>query len=192
MWFEGDSRNWSDGFRSNDAFYEITRITRCDVCYEYFWITEPIRNDLKDRQILMITLQKPEITDNEVFKTIRKLNVDEYAEALAMKKYHNPEDEMFIRTRLWWSINHPVRNSLREDIEPEMLALFEENLETLIYKTRPDGSAPLFLLAEMNRELGLFREAEKFLNQINDDSFAGPRAKMLGKITSRDKKVFLL
>jgi hypothetical protein len=191
VWFDGDSRRWSDGYRSNDTSYEIARITRCDICYEYFWVTDPTSIDLRERQVL-IAIHKPDNADNEEFKPLRKLNVEEYTEALAREKYQNPAEERFIRTRLWWNINHPVRNSVQEELDPDLKIIFEENLEALIYKTPADEDDNLFLLAEMNRELGLFREAEKHLNLVNDGLLKPKILKMKEKIAAKDKKVFLL
>ena len=188
--FMPEIKMWSDGFRANDAEHEKPLISRCNECYSFFWINGTSNlNSEKNHPVLTST------NDAEELKTLpdlARLTAEVLAEALSMKKYKNPQEEELLRTRLWWRINDQFRNCNAPQISPELKSLFEENLETLIYKTPVNSTQSTLKLAEMHRELGNFSEAEHLLNLVNDPRYDQVLHKMRRKIALRDKVVFLL
>lgn len=189
-WFDQAGKFWSDGYRSNDIAHEIPLITRCDECFVYFWIA-PVHKPLSiNSKMVRMELNPLDLSGNIRFKQVRKLTTEEFAEALALKKYEDQEEEKYLRKHLWWAINHPKRQEVPDEVSPELHSLFEENLETLIYKTPPESHENLIELAEMNRELGLFNESEKFLNRIVNGYSRDLVLKMREKIEMKNKMVF--
>ena len=189
-WFDHAGTSWSDGYRSNDITYEIPLITRCDECFTYFWIspvTHPLSRYLKK---VRIVLKPIEISNENKFQCLRKLTPEEYAEVLALKKFNSPEEEKYLRTHLWWMINEPRRNDNPGEISPDLQALFEENLETLIYRTTPESPEEILILAEMYRELGQFSEAENCIVRLKSGHFKHLTSKMWQKIAEKDRRVF--
>lgn len=191
-WLDRDGKIWSDGYNSHDIAHEYPLITRCDECYGYFWVSSVSRFNKKDHHLISFAIHKQINPGKNKYKPIRKLVPEEYADVLALKRYRDIEEERYLRTHLWWTINSPIRNAKQGDIAPELKEMFEENLETLIYKTPQNGPESLVNLAEMHRELGLFREAEKFLDQVSDKKFQSFLMKMRKKIEFKDRKVFLI
>jgi len=176
----GKGKLWSDGFRSDEPWNRLPLITRCRECYKYFWIRPGTgkNHDLPG--------------ERSSLPQIRKLVPGELAETIALKTFRDEPEERYLRTQLWWALNEPIRNEQSSDIDPEFTVLFEENLETLIYKTISNGSESRLMLAEMHRELGLFPEAGRFLDQVRDLTLRSFQEKMRERIEVRDRKVFLV
>jgi len=191
-WLENEKKIWSDGYMENDIKQEFPLIMLCDECYDYFWIKGMGKSKHPGPGVKRLALNKVEVSGKYDFLNIRKLTPEEYAEAIAMKKYRNREEERYLRTNLWWAINAPFRSGGPDDISPERYPLFEENLETLIYKTPADSPENLLVLAEICRELGLFSKSEKYLNQLPVKSYKPVIIKMKEKIINKEKKVFQL
>lgn len=191
-WFDQDGIQWSDGYRSNDISHEIPLITRCDECYSYFWIA-PVHKPLSLRsKLVRLELNPLNISPGQQFRPVRKLTPEEFAEVLAMKNYKGAEEEIYLRKHLWWTINDQHRKKLAEVFPPDLQAMFEENLETLIFKTTPDCHENCTEIAEMHRELGQFSEAEKYLNRIKNGKGGILAGKIRQKVAENDRKVFMV
>ena len=191
-WLDGAGKVWSDGYRAHDVAHEYPLITRCDECYGYFWISSVHKFNNRGTQMNKFALNHQLTPGSNKFPSVRKLTPEEYAEVLAIKKYHDPDEELYLRTHLWWTINTPLRDGIQEEIAPELKELFEENLETLIYKTPLNGAESQLTLAEIHRELGLFKQAEKHLDKVTDPNYEQFLLKMRQRIEISDRRVFLI
>ena len=189
-WFDEVGTYWSDGYRSNDITHIIPQITRCDECFAFFWISPVTSPPYQHSKRAGMALKPLDLSGEIKYQHLRKLTPDEYAEVLALKIFNSPEEEKYIRTHLWWSINEPQRTTNPEEISPDLQALFEENLESLIYKTIPGSPDEIMTLAEMYRELGQFSEAENCIARINNGDFKTFKVKMRQKIAEKDRRVF--
>jgi hypothetical protein len=183
---------WSDGYNKNEKIHNFPLITRCSECLSYFWISATRDSGDAGSQMVIPGLFDTKVSEKSSFPEVRKLNPDEFAETIALKKYQNPDEEIYLRTRLWWTINDQLRDGKQSEIPAELKTLFEENLETLIYKTLADSSHNLMVLAEMHRELGLFDDATRHLDLVHDEKYEPFVLKVKLKINMGDKKVFLL
>ncbi|NTV83445.1 MAG: hypothetical protein HGA23_03970 [Bacteroidales bacterium] len=191
-WLDRDGKIWSDGYNSHDIAHEYPLITRCDECYGYFWVSSVSRFNQKDHHLISFAIHKQIHPGKNKYKPIRKLVPEEYADVLALKRYRDLEEERYLRTHLWWTINDPLRSGIQEDIAPELKELFEENLEALIYKTPLNGAESQLTLAEIHRELGLFRQAEKHLDKVADRKYEQFLLKMRQRIEINDRRIFLV
>lgn len=191
-WLEKDVKTWSDGFKSNDIAHEYPIITRCDECYHYFWISGVRLLEHNGPRMIQIAINQHGTHEPQTVPVIRKLKPEEYGEVLALKNYRDNGEEKYLRTHLWWSINTPLRNGMLKDIAPDLKPLFEENLETLIYKTPAESPDKLFTLAELHRELGLFNEALSYLDQLSGNGYGKSIPLMKQKILNQDRRVFIL
>ena len=191
-WLEHHNKIWSDGYRSCDISNELPLITRCDECYSYFWIAPVSNPSGRKSGLVWLSLNPIHSPGKFSIQPVRKLAPEEFAEVLALKKFTSPEEERYLRIQLWWAINYPLRNGKPLEISVEMAELFEENLETLIYKTPANGPENLLTLAEMNRELGQYREALQYLDRVRDPDYRPIIQKLRQKITLEDRWVFLL
>ena len=120
------------------------------------------------------------------------------------------EREIFLRIRIWWSVNDLVRHlstwrsarnlrMLRAIMKHkrESLSLFEsyrelfdQNLERLIFLYIKGDDADLLYLANMYRESGNFSKAREILNKVERKSGAWRKVKR--KVGKKDRKVFQL
>jgi hypothetical protein len=183
---------WSDGYNPNENVHDFPLITRCGECLSYFWISATMASGSAESQMVLPGLFDPKVKRKSSFPEARKLNPDEFAETIALRKYQNPDEEKYLRTRLWWTINDQLRYGNQGVVPEEYKTLFEENLETLIYKTPADSPHNLMVLAEMHRELGLFDDATRYLDLVQDEKYEPFALKVKQKINMGDKKVFLL
>ncbi len=174
-----EGKLWSDGYRANNPVHVAPLFSRCRECYAYFRIADSS------------AAVDPDILADDGIPVVRILKPGELAETLALKSYRDPEEEKYLRTQLWWALNGPVRSG-QAGIDPEFVVLFEENLETLIYKTISNGPESRLMLAEMHRELGLLNEAMRFLDQARDLKFNDFCEKMREKIEKGERRVFLV
>jgi len=120
------------------------------------------------------------------------------------------EREIFLRVRIWWSVNDLVRHlstwrsarnlrMLRAIIKHkhEATRLFEtyrelldENLERLMFLYIKSDNVDLLYLANMYRESGNFSKAREILNKVERKSGAWRKVKR--KVGKKDRKVFQL
>ena len=165
-------------------------MTCCDECSDIFRISPSEELLTSGMQGFELDYRATGMVNNDEIPVVRRLTAEEYAEALAKRKYKNHEEERYLRMHLWWSINHNMRNGDKSDISHYLKTILEENLETLIYKTPPDNPENLLILAELHRELGQFNEASQYLDKVNDKNYEKIISKMKDKIINRDKRVF--
>ena len=192
-WLKGKNDVWSDGYRPYDISHEFPLITCCNECYNYFWVSAADNPCFREYRGSSLAIKRIDLNSEISYCSLRKLTAEEYAEALALRVYRDPDEERYLRFNLWWSINSLVRNGKAGEISRQIQELFEENLETLIYKTNPDCPESLMMLAEMHRELGLFNEAAKILDRINKNVSGNEAAvKIRQRIAMEDKQVFLI
>jgi hypothetical protein len=192
-WLNREYEVWSDGYRNLDISHEFPMITRCDVCFNYFWVRNSRKPGYKVPGDLKLGINRVESKEMDKHLRIRNLTPEELADTLALKVYRDQDEERYLRFNLWWTINSIHRNGHTEEISPEIQEIFNENLETLIYKTSPDSPENLIILAEMYRELGQFKDASKRLDLLGGTlSGVAVSLKMRQKIAQGDKKVFLI
>jgi hypothetical protein len=180
---------WSDGFKEGDIVFYGQLLMRCDECFGYSWteVDTPGRNEIGN---ITESFSIEKLSENETIKELRPLNPDEYAEAIALRCYNSPEVEQVLRKRLWWKINDPIRIGKQKWIDPKWKTLFEENLESLIYRMQRNEQKNLLMLAEIHRELGLFAKAGNYLDLIKTASGKADVSEMRARISERDPLVF--
>ena len=120
------------------------------------------------------------------------------------------EREVFLRVRIWWSVNDLIRHlstwrsarSLKDlraiiDRRRKVLKLFktyrdlfDENLERLIFLYIKSDNVDLLHLANMYRESGNFIKAREILNKVERKSGAWRKVKR--RVGRKDRIVFLL
>lgn len=175
---------WSDGYNSSDPACVYPMITRCDRCLHYFWIRSDYQNIRNSTPKIISML--PE------FPHTRRLNAFELAEVITSHSFNNPGTETYLRKLLWWTINDIYRFNSNLEVETSMKSLFEENLESLIYKNPPQSPENHLQLAEIYRELNQFNQARQCLHLVKSPSLEKFVNQMNLKIDEMDNRVFLL
>lgn len=191
-----DSTVYSDG--NSDQHPMSKEISICAVCHLPFW-----RNDA--------TLPEDPDWDTEglsgplnIFElpwrfdeNARELTIEYYKDLLDKEFADDDEKEIYLRTKLWWSINNIIRNlptwrrarnlkQLRGNINrrKKSLELFskykpllDQNLDRMIFLYIKSAEADLLFLANMYREKGDFKKARVVLSK-----FEGKKGKAYRKI----------
>jgi len=143
-----------------------------------------------------------------------RVDLIRYYEKLLKQGFaYNNTRKYYLRMRLWWAVNDLVRYSvpfyklfkilifegrlrhfLKDRYQQRKLfksfnLLFKYNVEQLILLVDPEDEDADFLLAEMNREIGKFKSAKKYITESNGtNSFVAKRLKRA--IFYRKKLVF--
>lgn len=102
------------------------------------------------------------------WKRIRALSEKDLFSAIAKKSWENREEELQLRSLAWWKTNDRFRyrKKYRKGLSESTLFTKSEtveNLECLLQLLDPSLSKERLLKAEINRELGNFEEAKKWL-----------------------------
>jgi len=120
------------------------------------------------------------------------------------------EREVFLRVRIWWSVNDLLRHlsSWRSARNLKMLRaiikhtreasslfesyreLFDQNLERLIFLYIKGDDVDLLYLANMYRESGNFSKAREILDKVERKSSSWRKLKR--KVGKKDRRVFKL
>ena len=120
------------------------------------------------------------------------------------------EREIFLRVRIWWSVNDLLRHlsSWRSARNLKMLRaiikhrreasslfesyreLFDQNLERLIFLYIKGDDVDLLYLANMYRESGNFSKAREILDKVERKSSSWRKLKR--KVGKKDRRVFKL
>jgi len=103
------------------------------------------------------------------WKRVRALSEKDLFSAIAKKSWKNREEELQLRLLAWWKANDRFRyrKKNREGISERTLftkSEAAENLKCLFQLLDPSLSNERLLKAEINRELGDFEEAQKWLD----------------------------
>ena len=189
-----DAVLWSDG--KNDAGNpEEREIKICAVCHLPFWKTEATLPDDPGWDLADELGGALEIRDlREPFDDgWQEFKIDFYASLIREDFAGNDDQEIYLRTQLWWAINDLIRykNSFlslrslrlmfrRADLfkkqrqeQKKRLKLFaghagllKENLDSLIFLLIKKGDVDLIYLAEMYREQGNYRKAREILRKF--------------------------
>lgn len=205
------STTYSDGF-CEDGISKIKDISICIHCKGAFW-----REEAKiSKELDFETMEKLEnaldmmdlpwsFDDDRQEKTILF-----YKDLLENDFTHNDVKEIYLRTRLWWSINdlvrhvpgwHHARNlkQLRFILKhrKESTRLFKkyedlskENLNRLIFLYIKNGDVDLLYLADMYREKSDFGKAMDILLKVEQKGTVYNQMKH--KIRRKNKRVFQL
>jgi len=204
---------WSDGFVFGSMLPNALSLIKCFSCNNYFWTDHPSER-IYDWDFDKIRLTGVKYTDEKFefdpFEPSQAILF--YKEAIEQGVAQNKEQEFYLRLKLWQSINDITRYeyihaptsvyyffrwlilrfkevNLSKEVD-KFRNLNQENLKQLneLLSTQPDD---LMLKVEINRHLGNFDEATRWLKKIarNSDTNSFIR-KQKCLLWQRNKQVF--
>ena len=98
---------------------------------------------------------------------VKNLSEFEYLEAISNGMAKNKDQELYLRTYAWWTINDLIRyRAIVDQVENEQSIFSPEaiqNLKNLYSKFDAEKQQERLLKAEIARELGQFEEASSLL-----------------------------
>jgi len=101
---------------------------------------------------------------------VRWPELDEWVSALEYRIFRGEEEEIYIRTHIWWILNNKFRveDRIKPRNEEFPAKLYEENLIALLRLRMSETNPDPILLAEIHRELGFFDKALELLEQSDN------------------------
>jgi hypothetical protein len=175
---------FSDGKNHFPMLPDLPQFACCETCHAFFWLKDVPYKELPR------SYGSEEIPAGEDIPYIQQPSAEEFAEAITLKCYRNPEEEEYLRRHLWWELNNKFRGGRKGEMADQ--TLFVENLKALIRLKQSAEPQDLLMLAEMHRELGLFDEALELLKNVKEDRLKSIVRQFREKIKQKDRMVFRL
>ncbi|MEO7209915.1 MAG: hypothetical protein ABIY35_03130 [Chitinophagaceae bacterium] len=152
---------YSDGKSIAPMLQEFPNLVQCKNCHTFLWLNRLVAEgeySIEDKQV------DPSWKDAD---PVDFLNIDDYYLALDTLTL-NKNDEIFIRTRIWWAFNDKIRNgetTFDEDVEQR----WKENCNQLIELLDPNDLNQNIMIAELYRNLGMFEKCSSIIHAVNKD-----------------------
>jgi curved DNA-binding protein CbpA len=144
---------------------EIPNLTKCEKCNSIFFLSdlEPIASYDKYGEIS---------EDHEKYSNLQYFKfLDIYDLIRALELY--PQEEKYIRMRIWWGFNDRIRNeeSNNEEIflNDNDKQLYEDNCNKLIELLDIENINEKMITAELNRNLENFDKCLAIIDNLPDD-----------------------
>ena len=205
------SESWSDG-KTGAGMPASKNILICAVCREVFWTDDARLPEDPDWPADDSVASALDLYDLE-------WKFDDGSDEKTIDFYNNLLDngfadedvkEYYVRTRIWWSINNLIRHlstwksarnlgMLRKIIKhrrktkalfKHYSALFDKNLDRLIFLLIKSADVDMLYLANMYRERGDFNKAKEILEKVEDKSKTWTKIKK--KVERKDRMVIRL
>jgi hypothetical protein len=145
---------WSDGSFFAPMLPDLAVFTRCTECKTIFNAQTAPNHESENWE------------ETDKLPNIEHLEAEELVFALENKIYKSIEEEIYLRKRLWWKLNHhPWKKEKPKSIESSVYKL---NNEALIALLDPSDEDQLLMQAELHRNLGNFDTCLNLINQLTD------------------------
>ena len=147
---------WSDGSFFAPMFPDLAIFTRCTECKSIFNIqTAPVH-------------EADDWEDAEGLPDIEHLGTEDLWFALNNKIYTNKEEEIYLRKRLWWRLNH---HPWKQEKPMHVNSLeYKQNNEALIRLLDGSDDDQLLMQAELHRNLGNFTICLDLIDKLENKS----------------------
>jgi hypothetical protein len=168
---------WSDGKKiSPDHHY--SSLVRCRKCTNFFYAAE-------EDAVLKIESGNENNAGWINVPYFHLPSFEEYFEGLGTELF-----EKYLRWEALHSYNDIIRNNREYEITPDMQDLYEDNLKSLLYFLSEDDPDELFVVIEINRQLGKFDKCLKIIKKADDTQHKRMKSIFLKEIEKRNKKLF--
>jgi hypothetical protein len=168
---------FSDGKMIAMMSPDIPIINKCSRCTTIFWLNQA---------------NQVEVPAATAIESVGHLIIADYFTALADKIYQSQDQEIFLRKRIWWGFNDRVRAGQSQFNSEKEKAEWQANNHRLLELLDPNDMYHMLMMAELHRNLGNFREAEKILLSINDPELDGFKNMLKNEIAAKNTEVVLL
>lgn len=150
---------WTDGYVEGPMYVEQSWLRKASETQELFWFDE-----CEEVSRRPMGTKAPE--DSKNIAISEEPTADDFRKALNSGVADTPKKERFIRLRLWWAANDPVRTGKQPaPNDPD----WAENLEAFIALLDQENDDERLVLAEIAREVGDFSAAWQLLDDRDDE-----------------------
>ena len=202
------SKLYSDGKSISPMMPEELRITKCEKCKTIFWLkkVDPKNvssNFIKSPDILIddgplvsfleLDTKGPLIKFTPEISPQRAnfLSIQDNFKTLELGLAENPEEEKYIRIRIWWRFNDRARFKKRLFHSEEEKFMWKENLKELLKLLDQKSINERIMNAEINRNLGNFEICESILESIKSSGYQKFKKGIMNKALKRSSKTFV-
>lgn len=185
---------FSDGKQISSMLPEFPVLSKCTNCNTIFWLSKATKHIFNPFDYLPRRfMNKERFIELDKFTNATKakfLSIYEYEEAIKNKIYTNKGQEIFLRIKIWWGFNDRIRNKESVFIIDNDKPLWRNNLNRLLKILDIDDINHLFMIAEINRNLGKFEKCLQVIENINSIEYDIFKNKLIENCNLKNTKVF--
>jgi uncharacterized protein involved in tolerance to divalent cations len=190
------ARYWSDGKMEKAGYDDDLAFVECSRCRSAFWIGKAKNMGEVD------VLSKPDRdkiirSEKKVSKRSPYDNValipseDNWYRAIIDRNYRDGGEERYLRVHAWWSSNDRYRNPNVRN-QPARKAREWENMAALFKLIKVDTQEGRLMKAELAREMGWFKEAQRLLDFVFKEEYQTAFKGMRDRAREKDTALFPL
>lgn len=166
---------------------EFPILVKCKKCQSLLWLDK----------LTSVSAYRGVLERSPKWKNIERatfLGIEDYFRALDEGHAENKEDELYIRNQIWWSYNDRIRSNTEnlmftsEDDEIK----WRENCYKLIDLLDESDIHQKITIAEINRNLGDFKQCLKITKSIKDQNMNWITEKFIEACNEGNSKVMRL
>lgn len=169
---------------------EPEKISRCRSCDQFFWVEDAeVLGQLDDSPFQSEDLQVIPADSIPPDRDLPVLQPSELLEALEVGVASGEDQERYLRQLVWWRANHPVRESVKEEVPHEPAGhsqSVQASLTAMLEQLDPENPQDRLARAEALRELRRFPEAIEVLEASFDDENHQRVADIIRRLASEE------
>ncbi len=145
---------WSDGSFFAPMLPDLAVFTRCKECQTIFNTQTAPNRETENWK------------ETDKLPNVEHLEEEDMVFALENKVFKNVEEEIYLRKRLWWKLNHhPWKKEKPKSVES---SIYKHNTEALIALLDVSDDDQLLMQAELHRNLGNFDICLELISKLTD------------------------
>jgi hypothetical protein len=176
-WNTSKPQLWSDGKKLSPDANQHPWLVKCRKCSNFFYADEPDATYITSQEDI-----------DQVCSDVPYLKLpsfEEYFEGLGSEIF-----EKYLRLEALHCYNDLIRNNRENEITPDMHDLYIDNLKTMLYFLSEDDPDELFIVIEINRQLGRFEKCMMLMKKADDKKHKFLRSIYMTEIVDRNPRLF--
>ncbi len=176
---------FSDGKRVAPMLPEYPNLTKCSKCDTIFWLS-------KLKEIGTYEFGEEENSKWGSAKEVKFLEIEDYYNAINKGIAENKGEELIIRQQIWWAYNDRIRKGQKIFNDESDEARWNENIKKLKLLLDQSDITQKIMIAEINRNLGDFKNCMSLIQSIENDELNWLKEKILNECKRKNKWVIEL
>ena len=150
---------YSDGYERGMMFFHYQDLVKCSKCKTFYWRNmDNYLGEGFDKAVKNLNYGD--------FPGIGDLSINDIKQAIKKEVYTDNDQEKYLREQLWWRFNDRVRQGKALFVHKTDEKLYTENCLELMRLYDRNSIDQLFLIAELNRNIGDFAACKIILKAI--------------------------
>lgn len=169
---------WSDGKRISSCNKDYPRLVKCTKCGHFFYANE-------EDSIHTINYNDEDRAYWDKVPYLHLPSFEEYFEGLGTEVF-----EKYLRWEALHCYNDFIRNNREAEITTDMQDLYHDNLVSMLYFLSADDPEELFIVIEINRQLGKFDKCMTLIQKADEKKHKRMKSIYMKEIERRNSKLF--